>query len=179
MSRYVNSKRSYCFLYFGMTLPKRRVKEEEKGNFAFRVKIGEYEVEISGDYDEVVKTIKELPSLMVEVYRAFESVKPKTTATLTVKKAAAREGAPAEKYPKISHAKSCGEAVVNVLETEWGKWRPRTVAELKGALKANGLRYPGRSLSGVLAGLVRKGKVRRWKTDDGYVYILAEAEISA
>jgi len=179
MSRYVNSKRGYCFLYFGMTLPKRRVKEEEKGNFAFRVKIGEYEVEISGDYDEVVKTIKELPGLMVEVYRAFESVKPKTTATLTVKKAAAREGAPAEKYPKISHAESCGEAVVNVLETEWGKWRPRTVAELKGALKANGLRYPGRTLSGVLAGLVRKGKVRRWKTDDGYVYILAEAEISA
>jgi len=30
-----------------------------------------------------------------------------------------------------------------------------------------------------LLGLVRKGVVRRWKTDKGYVYILAEKEVLA
>jgi len=150
-----------------------------KGVFAFRVKMGDYEVEINGDREEVLKTIKELPSLMADVYRAFEVSKPKTMATLTVKTAAAKAETPVEKYPKILRVKSCGDAVLKVLETDWGKWRPRTVAELKGALKANGLRYPGRTLAGVLLGLVRKGRIRRWKTDAGCVYILAEEEVLA
>jgi hypothetical protein len=151
-------------------------EEAQRGSFAFRVKMGEYEVEINGNHEEVLKTIKELPSLMADVYKAFEGLKPRTTATLTVKKAAAKKETPARKYPKILRAKSSSEAILNVLETDWGKWRPRTVSELKEALKANGLRYPGRTFSGVLTGLVKKGKVRRWKTDAGYVYILAEEE---
>lgn len=159
-----------------MTLPSRMVKEAQSGSFAFRVRMGEYEVEINGNHEEVLKTIRELPSLMGDVYKAFEGLKPKTTATLTVKKAAAKGGGPARKYPRILRAKNCSEAVLNILETDWGKWRPRTVSELKEALKANGLRYPGRTFSGVLTGLVKKGKVRRWKTDAGYVYILAEEE---
>jgi uncharacterized membrane protein len=46
--------------------------------------------------------------------------------------------------------------------------------EIIEALKANGVHYPATTLSGVLMWLVKKGKVRRWKTDEGYVYILAE-----
>ena len=156
----------------------RVVKGVLKGVFAFRVKMGDYEVEINGDREEVLKTIKELPGLMVDVYKAFEVSKPKTTATLTVKTSAGKEEeAPVQKFPKILRVKSCSEAILKVLETDWGKWRPRTVAELKEALKANGLRYPGRALAGVLLGLVRKGKIRRWKTDAGCVYILAEEEV--
>jgi len=158
----------------------RVVKGALKGVFGFRVRMGDYEVEINGDREEVLKTIKELPSLMADVYKAFEVSKPKTTATLTVKTAAAKEEeASVEKYPKILRVKSCGDAVLKVLETDWGKWRPRTIGELKEALKSNGLRYPGRTLSGVLLGLVRKGKIRRWKTDAGCVYILAEEEVLA
>jgi hypothetical protein len=164
-------------LIFREWLVNRVVKGVLKGVFAFHVKLGDFEVEISGGREEVLKTIKELPSLMVDVYKAFEASKPKTSATLTVKTAAAKGEAAVEKYPKVLRVKSCGEAVLKVLETDWGKWRPRTIAELKGALKANGLRYPGRTLAGVLLGLVRKGKVKRWKTDAGCVYILAEEEL--
>lgn len=153
--------------------------KEIQSNFAFRVKIGEYEVEINGSRKEVLKTIKELPGLMADVYRAFESSKPKTTATLTVKTAAAKKEASAQKYPRILHTESCSEAILRILETDWGKWRPRTVVELKEALKSNGLRYLGRTLARVLTGLVKKRKVRRWKTDAGYVYILAEKEVLA
>jgi len=151
------------------------VREAQK-NFVFRVKMGEYEVEINGTREEVLKTIGELPSLTVNVHKAFESLKPKTVATLTLKKEGAKEEALMQKLPKILRTEKCDEAILRILETDWGKWRPRTVTELKDALKENELKFSGRILAGVLMGLVRKGKVRRWKTDAGYVYILAESE---
>ncbi len=149
----------------------------EKGEcFGFRVKMGEYEVEISGTREEVLRTVEELSDLMVNVQRAFEAVKPKTVATLTVKKEAAKNEALEQKYPKIVRTDNCGEAILRVLETDWGKWRPRTIDELREALRANELDYSGRVVAGVLMGLVKQGKVRRWKTDAGHVYILAEKE---
>ncbi|MBX5328695.1 MAG: hypothetical protein QHH18_07035 [Candidatus Bathyarchaeota archaeon] len=152
--------------------------EEKRECFGFRVKIGEYEVEINGTREEVLKTVEDLPSLIVNIQRAFEAVKPKTVATLTIKKETPKEeaGAPAQKYPKIMRTDNCGEAILRVLETDWGKWRPRTMDELREALKANELDFSGRVLAGVLMGLVKQGRVRRWKTDAGHVYILAEKE---
>jgi len=154
-----------------------RIVEERCGNFVFRVRLGEYELEICGVREEVLRTVREdLSSLVADVYKAFEGLKPKTVATLTVKKEAAKEEGVTQKFPKILRTEKCDEAVLRILETDWGKWRPRTVNELKEALKANELIFSGRVLPGVLMGLVRKRKVRRWKTDAGYVYILAEKE---
>lgn len=158
-------------------MPGRKVERTPKGDFAFRVKMGEYEVEIDGEREEVLKTIKELPNLMVDVYKAFEVSKPKTKATPTVKRATEKEKTSAQKYPNIINPGSCSEAILSILATDWGRWRPRTVDELKKALKANELQYPGRTLAGVLLGLVNKGKIRRWRTDAGCVYILAEEDI--
>ena len=158
-----------------MTLQEKAIRET-RGNFAFRTKMGEYEVEISGTHEEVLKTIEELPNLMTNVYKAFETVKPKTVATLSVKTEPSKVEAVTQKYPKILSTENCDEAILRILETDWGKWRPRTIDELKEALKANGLHYSERVFAGVLMGLVKKGKVRRWKTDTGHVYILAEKE---
>jgi hypothetical protein len=154
------------------------VAGDKQRGFVFRVKIGEYEVEINGVREEVLKTIGELPSLMPDVYKAFEGLKPKADAavTVSVKQDAAKEKALVQKPPKIVRTDKCDEAVLRILETDWGKWRPRTVEELKEALRANELGFSGRILAGVLMGLVRRRKVRRWKTDAGYVYILAEKE---
>ncbi|NIO37702.1 hypothetical protein GTO27_08360 [Candidatus Bathyarchaeota archaeon] len=154
-------------------------RQKSNADFVFRVKIGEYELEINGDKEEVLDTIRELPGLMANVYKAFESSRPKTKATITVSKTAPKEDSKRDRYPKIAATQSCSEAILNALGTNWGKWRPHTVKEMKAALKANGLDFPGRTLAGVLSGLVRKGKVRRWRTDDGYVYILAEKEVLA
>jgi len=55
------------------------------GNFAFRIRVGDFEVEITGTREEVSKTIEELPSLMGKVHQAFEAVRPKKVTTLTVK----------------------------------------------------------------------------------------------
>lgn len=152
--------------------------EDLPRNFAFRLRTGDYEVEICGTREEVLKTIEDLPSLAANLHRAFEGLKPKTVATLTVKAAAeaSKEEALMQKYPKIQRTEKCDEAIVRILETDWGKWRPRTVGELKEALNANGLSYSGSVVARVLMGLVKKGLVRHWKTDAGYVYILAEKE---
>jgi hypothetical protein len=156
----------------------RQGREDKVGGFVFRVKVGEFEVEVSGVREEVLKTIGELPGLMGDVYKAFEGLKPKADAavTVTVKQDAAKAEALMQKPPKIKRTEKCDEAVLRILETDWGKWRPRTVVELKEALRANELSFAGRILAGVLIGLVSSGKVRRWKTDAGYVYILAEKE---
>jgi hypothetical protein len=139
--------------------------------------MGEYEVEIQGKREEVLKTLQDLPSLIDNVDKAFEHVRPKKITTLTVKTEPGKEErVSAEKYPKISPTENYEEAVIRILETDWGKWRPRTIDELRDALKANGLDYPGRMLAGILMGFVKNEKIRRWNTDAGYVYILAEKE---
>jgi DNA-binding HxlR family transcriptional regulator len=161
-------------------MPSKNVKpviESEGGSFSFRVKIGDYEVEIKGTREEVTKTIENLPEMVTNVHKAFEIVKPKTVATITVKTEPTgkqTQESPSQSYPKITSPASSKEAVVRILETDWGKWRPRTTEELKEALKANDLKYSGRVLSETLDELADKGLLRRWNTTSGFVYILAE-----
>jgi hypothetical protein len=154
--------------------------EENHGSFAFRIKLGEYEVEITGTHQEVTKTIQNLPDLVGHIQKAFEVAKPKTVTTLTVKTeppVASARAAPrtaAQTYPKVKSTANCEEAVLALLETDWGKWRPRTMEELKDAMKANSIKYTKRGLAGTLNKLSEKGMVRRWSTNTGFVYILAE-----
>jgi hypothetical protein len=159
-------------------LPDKKVEEKHEG-FAFRVKIGECEVEIRGTHEEVTKTIENLPNLVTNVNKAFEIAKPKTVATLTVKTEAPKAApeAPEQTFPKIASPANCEEAVLRFLETDWGKWRPRTMEELQEVMKANGLKYPGRTLGATLDALAEKGMVRRWDTNTGFVYILADEKL--
>jgi len=140
-----------------------RLKRLDK-EFSFRVRFGDFEVEISGNRDEVFKTVEMLPSLMANVSKAFEVAKTgKQTSTEIV-----------SVYPVVS-CSNCSEAVLKSLESDWGK-EPRTLPELVDALKANALHYPSTTLSGVLTWLTKKGKVKRWKTDKGYVYAYVRKE---
>lgn len=147
--------------------------------FSFRVKMDQNEVEISGSKEEVLKVIKDLPKLIENVSKAFEhpdfSTSDAPKKPLTVRLTSSTP-APPKMYPSIKKAKNCSQAVLKLLNTEWGAWRPRTMSEIIGALKANAIHYPSTTLSGVLSWLVKKGKVRRWKTDAGYVYILTDKE---
>ena len=159
--------------------------------FSLRIKINQNEIEITGTQKEVTATIKDLPKIVENISRAFaratqEPAKPKATRATSAaplkpdeKPIAVRLTTPTAQtkmLPSIKDAKNCSEAVVKLLVTEWGNWKPRTMSEIVEALKANALHYPASTLSGVLTWLVKKGKVQRWKTDAGYVYILAEKE---
>jgi hypothetical protein len=163
------------FIYHGMKVPERLTKGTHK-NFTFRLKTGDYEVEIDGNYEDVLNTIKNLPNLVVDIDKAFQKIKPKKVATLTVKTETAGPQKTSKQYPHIQSSEKLDEAMLRILETDWGKWRPRTIDELDEALKANGSEQSLRALGGVLMDLVKKGKIRRWNTNAGYVYILAEKE---
>ncbi|MCW4045707.1 MAG: hypothetical protein NWE94_09360 [Candidatus Bathyarchaeota archaeon] len=169
-------------------MPVKKAENKQEAGFTFRVKLGEYEVEITGTHEQVTKTIENLPSLFTNIHKALEIAKPKTVATITVKteppakeadKITSAAEAAAQKYPKIAAPANCDEAVLKFLETDWGKWRPRTMEELKEAMESNGLKYPGRMLSATLDALAEKGKVQRWNTNTGFVYILAEEKASS
>lgn len=156
----------------------RKEPQGSKEPFAFRIKMGEYELEIRGTRDEVTKTVENLQSLVDYVQKAFEAVKPKTVATITVKteppQKSPSDEAAAVSYPKIGSPRNCEDAVLRILETDWGKWRPRTMEELKEIMKSNGLKYTSPVLEETLNDLADKGMVRRWNTTNGFVYILAE-----
>jgi hypothetical protein len=149
-------------------------------SFSLRVKIGEYEIEISGTRQEVMKTVENLPELIANVHKAFECAKPKTVATITVKTAdetktaKTLEAPPSQTYPKIAATENADQAILRILESDWGKWRPRTVEELKQAMQTNELKFTERVLVSALDTLSKKGLVRRWNTNTGSVYILAE-----
>jgi len=130
-------------------------------SFSFRAKIWSQEIEISGTKQEVLETIKELPQLMETVSKAFELTKNREETMQPVSSV----------FPSISSS-SCSEAVLQLLASDWGR-QPRGLTELGEALKANAVYYPSTTVSGVLAWLVRKNKIKRWKTDKGYVYVLA------
>jgi hypothetical protein len=163
----------------GMYLQEKTQKEKPSG-FTFHVRMGEYELTLSGSREEVYKSVDDLPRLVASVGKAFDTVKPKTVATLTVKTQAAKQEnqtqTQSQNYPRIAATRNCDEAVLRLLGTDWGKWRPRTDNELREALRANGLSFPSRAFPAVLGELVKSGKIRRWNTDTGFVYIQAEKE---
>ena len=165
-------------------MPRKAFEKIKSESFTFRAKIGEYEIEVTGTHEEVRKTLKDLDEIFTNIHKAFEKVKPKTVATLTVK----TEPSPKEKasskthsqtYPAIKSVTKCEDAVLKLLETDWGKWRPRTMEELDDAMRANKMKYKKRSLERTLNKLANKGMVRRWNTNTGFVYILAEGKTSS
>ncbi len=144
--------------------------------FSLRVRLGQYEVEISGSREDVLKTVEDLPNLVTVVSEAFAQA----GASIKVADAqSSRDSVPAAStrpsgsYPSIQSSGNCSDAVLKLLETDWGRSTPKTLPELVEAMRVNAIHFPVTTLSGVLNWLVRKGRVKRWKTDKGYVYVLA------
>lgn len=145
----------------------------ERPPFHLKVKIGDMEIELGGDKDEVLSTLDELPLIVGKVTHAFEVeslVLPVAPEQREVEAASLLD------YPKISRTSKCGDAVVALLTTDWGN-SPRTISELREAMEANAIFFPKTTLSGVLVWLVKKGRIRRWKDKKkGYLYVINEPE---
>jgi len=148
--------------------------------FSLRVRLGRCEVEIRGSRGEVLQTVKDLPTLVASISEAFAeaSVDASTGNTGTPEPSSSLSGSVSAVFPSIQPSGGCGDAVLRLLETDWGRATPRTLPELVEAMKANAVHYPTTTLSGVLNWLVRKGRVKRWKTDNGYVYVLAGPNVT-
>ena len=149
--------------------------------FSLRVRLGQWEVEISGSRDDVLKTVDDLPNLVAVVSEAFAQ----TGVPVNVPNGQPPQSSPAASsvsasgaYPSIQGSGNCSDAVLRLLETDWGRSTPRTLPELVEAMRVNAIHYPVTTLSGVLNWLVRKSKVKRWKTDKGYVYVLSGPNVA-
>jgi hypothetical protein len=137
--------------------------------FLIKIRIGEAEVEIGGEREEVLETLQDLDKIVELVSDAFnvalEAKKPKSKAKVDP-----------SQYPKIQRTNQCSEAVLSLLQTDWGK-TPRTIGELREAMEANAVFFPKTTLSGVLVWQTKKGDLRRWKDPKkGYLYVLNEKE---
>ena len=144
----------------------------EKPPFHLRIKIGEIEVELSGQKKEVLDTLNEIDEIVTKINTAFNGKKTKKH----VKTVEAKDLVSPLNFPKIGRTTQCGEAVQALLSSDWGK-TPRALGELREAMEANAIFFPKTTLSGVLVWLVKKGQLRRWKDKKrGYLYVINELE---
>jgi len=139
--------------------------------FSFRVRFGGCEIEVCGSRDEVMRTIRELPGLVAGVVEAFGAVGVEAASDV-----GGERGSVSSVLPIVDGVGSCSEAVLRLLGSDWGRLAPRTLPELVEGLRANAVHYPASTLSGVLAWLVRRGRVKRWRTERGYVYVVGARE---
>ena len=133
-------------------------------SFSLRVRIGDKEVEIGGDREEVLATLENLNEIVEKFSEAFNYE--------TKKEEKPNSHSNFQTFPKIARTSQCSDAITSLLSTNWGK-TPRTIAEIREAMEANAIFFPRTTLSGVLVWLVKKNKLRRWRDKKkGYVYTL-------
>jgi hypothetical protein len=144
---------------------------ERQYPYEIAIKMGTYEVRISGSREEVLRTIDNLADIVNKVSEAFRAAVPPTLANPPATVApveAAREG-----YPIVSQKGSCCDVLLQLLDSDWGRKSPRTLGQVVEALKANAIHYPVATVAKSLERLVKRGKLRRWKDREGYVYTMA------
>jgi len=137
--------------------------------FKIKIRIGDAEVEVGGEREEVLETFEDLESIVGLVREAFDIAS-------SGKKSNGKPKPDPSQFPKIPRTNQCSEAVISLLKTDWGK-TPRTIGELREGMEANAVFFPKTTLSGVLVWLTKKGDLRRWKDPKrGYLYVVNEKE---
>ena len=77
--------------------------------------------------------------------------------------------------PPIGRVSSCREAIAKLLASEWGS-EPRTLGEIRDALKLSAVYYSDQSIANELRRMTKLGILRRLRTRDkkGYAYVSAK-----
>jgi len=139
--------------------------------FTIRIRIGTNEIELSGSHEEVMRTLGNISELVSKVTVAFGK-----TSTSTLVQENEQPSQTPEEFPSVAidPATSCPDAIVQLLSTDWGRMKPRTLGELLAAMKVNAVHYPEGTVKGRLTDLTKKGVLRRIKSGRGYEYILVK-----
>jgi hypothetical protein len=127
--------------------------------------MGAYEIEITGSLDNVFNALERLPEITEKISHALKMVAP----VREIPSSAPR--APGLPPPPVVSARTCCDAIMQLLSTDWGKSKPRTLREITEALTCSTLHYPISTIGKSLQRLVKRGKLRRWKEKEGYVYV--------
>lgn len=139
-----------------------------------RIKLGEFEVEVSGLREEVLSTLDSISEIVSKVSKAFTEA-PIPTKIIAGAKAPAQGLTVEVELPSIKSPSGVTDAILKLLSTDWGR-TPRTLKELLEAMEANAVYYSIGSISGTLTRLTKEGTVRRLKKDLEYAYVLTKVE---
>jgi len=139
-------------------------------SLSLRVKLkrGDVEIEIQGTPKEVGEAFDKIDHYREKFVKTFS-----TTATSITDEESVQA---TEEVPRILNPKSKAEAVEKLLISGWAN-HPRTLKEIVNALQISGIFVQSTAISGILTNLVRRGKVSRTKTDQGWGYYVAFARI--
>lgn len=139
--------------------------------FTIRVKIRDYEVELTGSHSDVLQSLEELPKILGRVNEAFNISQSSKEMLLSQQAEPVKET-----YPPISAqpGMSCPDAIVTVLSTTWGHEKPRPLGEIMDAMKVNALHFPLGTVKGRLTDLTKRGILRRIKGEKGYGYVITK-----
>jgi hypothetical protein len=138
--------------------------------FTVRIRIGNNEIEISGTHEEVTRTLDDISELVSKVTSAFGNIP--TPHHIQVNEQTTQKSE--EEFPSITidPATACPDAIIQILSTDWGKRKPRTLGEQLMAMKVNAIHYPEGTVKGRLTDLTKRGVLRRISSRRGYEYIL-------
>jgi len=144
--------------------------------FKVRVKIGDNEVEISGNQAEVMNTLGNVSEIVRKVAEAFGEVQTHSDSPAPTERSQENISVRIEEFPSLSLDPGivCPEAIVKLLATDWGRKQPRALGELLEAMKVNAIHYPEGTVKGRLTDLTKRGALRRIKAERGYGYILVK-----
>jgi hypothetical protein len=137
--------------------------------FTVRIRIGTNEIEVSGTHEEVMRTLGNISELVSKVTTAFGNTSSPPTAL-----GDEENSQMSEEFPSIAidPATSCPDAIIQLLSTDWGRRKPRTLSEILAAMKVNAIHYPEGTVKGRLTDLTKRGVLRRINSGRGYEYIL-------
>jgi len=139
----------------------------ESQRVEFRLKLGNYEIEIKGD-------LKEVESLLSKSFDFLLKIKEITPELLTEEESGRETEAilSEESLPQIeiSERESVTSILTKLFSTKWAR-KPRSLREIKEVLETLGLHYPKSTIAVSLARLVKRNVIRRIKKENIYVYV--------
>jgi len=139
-----------------------------------RIRKGQNEIELSGTKEEVMMTLRDLPSLVSTFNEAFSELGKEK-----LKETAIKQGSLGEvSLPNVavSPDTSCPDSIIKILSTEWGRKTPRKMREILEAMKVNAIHYPIGTVKGRLTDMTKRGVLRRVRVNRAYGYLLARGD---
>lgn len=139
-----------------------------------RIRRGQNEIEISGSKEEVIMTLRDLPSLVSVFNEAFSELGKEKLKETSIKQGSLNEVA----LPNVavSPDTSCPDAIIKILSTDWGRKTPRKMRDILEAMKVNAIHYPIGTVKGRLTDMTKKGVLRRVRVNRAYGYLLARGD---
>lgn len=146
-------------------MTEKSTEEENKKHSRVSVRIGNFQVELEGTQANVESLMeKRVLDFIDKLQQAIGETPTAITITPEVEEEAE------EIVPPLGRPSTTTEALSALFKTSWGK-KPRTLADVMGALEANGLYYKKAVVSRILVNLIQKKELRRLGSRGHYRYV--------